>query len=66
MIGKVKWFDPKKGYGFLLDENDKDIFVHFSVIQDEGFKTLNQGQKVSFEVVDGPAGLHAENVVKLS
>ena len=64
MIGKVKWFNAEKGYGFISVEGEKDIFVHFSAIQGEGFKTLNEGQEVEFEVTDGARGPQATNVVK--
>ena len=64
--GKVKWFNDAKGFGFIEQENGgKDIFVHFSAIQDEGFKTLREGQEVSFEIVEGPKGPQATNVVKI-
>ena len=64
MKGTVKWFDPKKGYGFIEKEDDgEDVFVHFSAIQQEGFKTLEEGQKVEFEVTQGDKGPQAENVV---
>jgi len=63
--GQVKWFDTKKGYGFIEQEDGDDIFVHYSSIQGEGFKDLEEGEKVSFEVVEGDKGLQAENVVKL-
>lgn len=66
MIGTVKWFNQKKGYGFITGENEKDVFVHFSAIQGEGFKYLDEGQQVEFEVVDGPRGPQAANVSKLS
>jgi len=65
MIGTVKWFNQKKGYGFITAENNQDVFVHFSAIQGEGFKTLDEGQQVEFEVVEGPRGPQAANVVKL-
>ncbi|HHW98697.1 MAG TPA: cold-shock protein [Firmicutes bacterium] len=65
MIGTVKWFNQKKGYGFITSEGNEDVFVHFSAIQGEGFKTLDEGQQVEFEVVDGPRGPQAANVVKL-
>ncbi|HKL11994.1 MAG: cold-shock protein [Halanaerobiales bacterium] len=63
--GTVKWFDEKKGYGFIEREDGDDVFVHFSAIQDDGFKTLNEDQEVEFEIVEGDRGLQAENVVKL-
>ncbi|PKN19237.1 MAG: cold-shock protein [Deltaproteobacteria bacterium HGW-Deltaproteobacteria-6] len=60
--GKVKWFNERKGFGFIEQEGGGDIFVHFSAIQSSGFKTLNEGQPVSFDVVQGKKGLEAENV----
>lgn len=63
--GKVKWFNDAKGYGFIEQEGKKDIFVHYSSIVKEGFKTLKEGEAVSFEVVDGPKGLTAEMVKKI-
>ena len=61
--GKVKWFNDAKGYGFITQEgSDKDIFVHFSAIQRDGFKTLREGETVSFDLVEGPKGLQATNV----
>ncbi|GAB4323427.1 MAG: hypothetical protein Kow0074_15670 [Candidatus Zixiibacteriota bacterium] len=61
--GKVKWFNDAKGYGFITQDGiDKDIFVHYSAIQRDGFKTLREGEIVNFEVVDGPKGLQATNV----
>lgn len=65
MIGKVKWFNAEKGYGFIEREDGGDVFVHFSAIQDEGFKTLNEGQKVEFDIVEGARGPQAANVVKM-
>ncbi|GAV22832.1 cold shock domain-containing protein [Carboxydothermus pertinax] len=65
MQGRVKWFDPKKGYGFIEREDGGDVFVHFSAIQDKGFKTLEEGQQVEFEIVEGARGPQAANVVKL-
>ena len=62
MKGKVKWFNEKKGYGFITMEDGKDIFVHFSAIQSEGFKSLNEGDEVSCEVTQGPKGPQAANV----
>ncbi len=63
--GTVKWFSNQKGYGFITPENGKDVFVHHSEIQGEGYKSLEEGQKVSFEVADGPKGDQAKNVVKM-
>ncbi|NMA01923.1 MAG: cold shock domain-containing protein [Clostridia bacterium] len=65
MQGKVKWFNAEKGYGFIEGDDGKDVFVHFSAIQAEGFKTLEEGQAVEFEVVEGARGPQAANVVKL-
>ena len=62
MKGTVKWFDPKKGYGFITKEDGEDIFVHWTAIQMDGFKTLEQGQNVEFDVVDGRKGPQAANV----
>ena len=63
--GKVKWFNPDKGYGFIAREEGDDLFVHFSEIQMDGFKTLNEGDKVTFDVTDGSNGKEqASNVVK--
>ncbi|MBQ7577148.1 MAG: cold-shock protein [Fretibacterium sp.] len=64
--GTVKWFNESKGYGFITADEGKDVFVHYSAIQGEGFKTLNEGQKVSFDIVNGEKGPQAANVVKLS
>lgn len=64
MLGKVKWFSAEKGYGFIEREDGDDVFVHFSAIQDEGFKTLNEGQNVEFDIVEGARGSQAANVVK--
>ncbi|MFL0582770.1 cold-shock protein [Solibacillus silvestris] len=63
--GTVKWFNSEKGFGFIEVEGEDDVFVHFSAIQGEGFKTLEEGQKVEFEVVDGNRGPQASNVIKL-
>ena len=63
--GTVKWFNAKKGYGFISDAEGNDVFVHFSAIQGEGFKTLEEGQAVEFDVVEGNRGEQAANVVKL-
>lgn len=60
--GKVKWFSNQKGYGFIQTDDGKDIFVHFSAIEAEGFKTLGQGQDVEFEISEGPKGPQAANV----
>ena len=65
MTGKVKWFNAEKGYGFIESENGGDVFVHFSAIQGDGFKTLEEGQAVEFDVVEGNRGEQAANVVKL-
>ena len=61
--GVVKWFNASKGYGFIQRQSGEDVFVHFSAIQTDGYKTLNEGQQVEFEVKQGPKGLQAENVV---
>jgi CspA family cold shock protein len=61
--GSVKWFNEKKGFGFITKENGDDVFVHFSSIKKEGFKTLNEGDKVEFEISDGPKGPQAIDVV---
>ena len=63
--GTVKWFNESKGFGFLTKEDGGDVFVHYSAIQGDGFKTLGEGQAVSFDVVEGPKGPKAENVVKI-
>ena len=63
--GTVKWFNSEKGFGFIEIEGENDVFVHFSAIQGDGFKTLDEGQKVEFEVVDGNRGPQAANVTKL-
>ncbi|AGB41036.1 cold shock protein [Halobacteroides halobius DSM 5150] len=63
--GNVKWFDGEKGYGFIERETGDDVFVHFSAIEEEGFKSLEDGQAVEFEVVEGDRGPQAESVVKL-
>ncbi len=65
MNGTVKWFNADKGYGFIEREDGDDVFVHFSAIQGDGFKTLDEGQTVEFEVVNGNRGLQAENVVRV-
>lgn len=63
--GKVKWFNGAKGYGFLEQEGGKDVFVHFSAIQGDGYRTLNEGDKVEFEIIEGPKGFQAANVKKV-
>jgi len=63
--GKVKWFSNKKGYGFITPESGSDVFVHHSAIQGDGYKTLEEGQEVEFEVTAGPKGDQAADVVKL-
>jgi len=63
--GIVKWFNDSKGYGFITPENGKDVFVHHSAIQGDGFKSLAEGQKVEFNIEQGPKGEQATNVVKL-
>lgn len=65
MNGKVKWFNADKGFGFIERQDGDDVFVHFSAIQSEGFKTLDEGQNVEFDIVEGPRGPQAANVVKL-
>ena len=63
--GKVKWFSNQKGYGFIVPESGPDVFVHHTAIQGEGYKTLEEGQEVEFEIEAGPKGSHAIKVVKL-
>jgi CspA family cold shock protein len=63
--GKVKWFDQRKGYGFIETEDGKDVFVHYSGIQEEGFRSLDEGDEVEFEIQTGPKGEQATKVVKL-
>ena len=63
--GSVKWFSDQKGYGFITPENGKDVFVHHSSIQGDGYKSLEEGQQVEFEIEQGPKGEQATNVVKL-
>ena len=64
MTGTVKWFNAEKGFGFISREEGDDVFVHFSAIQGEGFKTLEEGQTVTFDIVEGNRGPQAENVIK--
>ncbi len=63
--GTVKWFNVQKGYGFITPESGSDVFVHHSAIQGEGYKTLDEGQAVEFDIQQGPKGPEAKNVVKL-
>jgi len=60
--GTVKWFDAKKGFGFIVQDGGPDVFVHFSAIQSSGFRTLEEGQRVTFDITEGPKGLQAANV----
>ncbi|AFQ46338.1 MULTISPECIES: cold-shock protein [Desulfosporosinus] len=62
MLGKVKWFSKQKGYGFIEQENGQDIFVHFQSVVGDGFRTLEEGQNVEFDVMQGPRGEQASNV----
>jgi CspA family cold shock protein len=64
--GKVKWFNARKGYGFIAGEDGQDIFVHYASISSDGYKTLNEGQDVTYDVVKGEKGLRAENVVPVA
>jgi CspA family cold shock protein len=65
IVGTVKWFNGNKGYGFIAREGGEDVFVHYSAIQGEGYRNLDEGQKVEFTIERGPKGLQAVNVVKL-
>ena len=65
MKGTVKWFNAKKGFGFISDEEGNDVFVHFSALQMDGFKVLDEGDEVEFEVIDGEKGPQAANVTQL-
>ena len=64
MTGKVKWFSAEKGYGFIEKEDGGDVFVHFSAIQGDGFKSLNEGEEVAFDVIEGARGPQASNVFR--
>ncbi len=64
--GTVKWFNDSKGYGFIAQEDGDDIFVHYSAIQTDGFKSLMEGDEVTFDITKGPKGFHASNVKKVS
>ncbi len=64
--GSVKWFNDQKGFGFILDAEDRDVFVHYAVIEGDGFKTLEEGEVVEYEVEDGPKGLRAIRVARTS
>jgi len=64
--GTVKWFNDAKGYGFISRDDGPDVFVHYSAVQGDGFKTLSEGQQVEFDVVDGPKGKQAANVVRIA
>ena len=64
MTGTVKWFNAEKGFGFISREDGDDVFVHFSAIQGDGFKSLDEGQRVNFDLTKGPRGPQAENVIK--
>ena len=65
MLGKVKWFNAEKGYGFIEREDGGDVFFHFSAMQEQGFKALDEGQEVEFDIVEGERGPQAANVVKV-
>ena len=64
MQGKVKWFNKEKGFGFIERDDGNDVFVHYSAIQQDGFKTLQEGDAVEFDIVEGPKGLQAANVTR--
>ena len=66
IIGTVKWFNASKGYGFIAHEGGKDVFVHFSAIQGDGYRNLNEGEQVEFSIEDSPKGPHAVNVTKVA
>ncbi len=63
--GTVKWFNEEKGFGFIAQENGEDVFVHFSAIQENGYRTLNEGETVEFDLLKGPKGFQAANVVRV-
>ena len=65
IVGTVKWFNKNKGYGFIAREGGEDVFVHFSAIQGDGYRNLEEGQKVEFSITEGPKGLQAADVVKV-
>ena len=65
MVGKVKWFNNEKGFGFISVDNYEDIFVHYSEVRDDGYKTLDSDQKVQFDLITTDKGLQAKNVIKL-
>jgi CspA family cold shock protein len=65
LIGRVKWFNDSKGYGFIEQEGGKDIFVHYTAIEGDGFKSLAEGQKVEYEIIDGAKGPQAAKVIKM-
>jgi len=65
-VGSVKWFNATKGYGFIEQDSGEDVFVHYTQIMEDGFRTLEQGQNVEFEITQGDKGLQARNVVKLN
>jgi cold shock protein len=65
MNGTVKWFNAEKGYGFITGENGTDVFAHFSQIQKDGFKSLEEGENVTFDVANGPKGPQAENIISI-
>ncbi|CAM3889478.1 cold-shock protein [Alkalicoccus chagannorensis] len=64
MLGKVKWFNAEKGFGFIEVEGQEDVFVHYSAIDEEGYKSLDEGQEVEFDIVEGARGPQASNVMK--
>jgi len=66
IVGSVKWFDAKKGFGFIVSPEGKDVFVHFSVIESDGFRTLKDGEEVEYELFNGDKGLHAKDVKRVN